>query len=74
MSYARFLLIDGIAAGISVPIFILIGYKFAEHIEKVWIWIDHIKHILLPVAAVIIVGAVAIYIVRRKRRPVIENG
>ena len=67
MSYARFLLIDGLAAGMSVPLFVYVGYRFAEHIEKVWMWIDRIKHVLLPVVLAAAAIAAVLYIVRRRR-------
>jgi membrane protein DedA with SNARE-associated domain len=74
MSYTRFLLIDGCAAAISVPTFILLGYGFAEEIDKVFAWIDRAKRVLWPVAVAILVAVVAIYLVRRRRRPAaLEN-
>jgi membrane protein DedA with SNARE-associated domain len=73
MSYGRFLMIDGFAAAISVPLFVYLGYHFAEHIEKVFFWIDRIKHILAPVLLVVIVGAIALYFVRRRRRPALDH-
>src|SRR5205814_5420902 len=33
MSYPRFLLIDGLAASVSVPVFIYLGWRFAEHLS-----------------------------------------
>ena len=73
MSYLRFLMIDGFAAAISVPVFVWLGWRFAKHIEVVMIWIDRIKHILLPVIIVLVLGAIALYYVRRRRRPALEN-
>jgi membrane protein DedA with SNARE-associated domain len=67
MSYPRFLLIDGFAAAISVPLFVFIGYKFAPHIKEVWIWLERIKHIALPVGIALVVGLILIYFVRRRR-------
>lgn len=69
MSYLRFVLIDGIAAAISVPTFILLGWHFAANINVVLDWIARIKHILLPVICVLVVGAIALYLVRRRRAP-----
>ncbi|MGN6370205.1 MAG: DedA family protein [Phycisphaerae bacterium] len=67
MSYARFILIDGIAAGISVPIFIFLGYYFAAEFNEMLQFIHRVKHIAIPCALVVIVGLVAIYIVRKRR-------
>jgi membrane protein DedA with SNARE-associated domain len=69
MSYFRFLLIDGIAAAVSVPLFILIGWHFAAHINQVWIWADRVKHWALPIGLFALALALTIYFARR-RRPV----
>jgi membrane protein DedA with SNARE-associated domain len=67
MSYARFLTLDGLAAAISVPVFIMLGHYFADRINVVLHFIDHVKHIVLPVAAVLIVGAIVLVRVRKRR-------
>jgi membrane protein DedA with SNARE-associated domain len=67
MGYFRFLLIDGMAAVLSVPLFVYLGYRFAAHIHELFNFVDRVKHILLPVAIVIGIGAAAIYYVRRRR-------
>lgn len=67
MSYLRFLLIDGLAALISVPVFVWLGYHFAEDINRVFKGIDKVKEFLLPIALVIIVGLVALHFYRRRR-------
>jgi membrane protein DedA with SNARE-associated domain len=69
MSYFRFLLIDGIAAAISVPLFIYVGWHFADRINVVWKWADSIKHWALPVALLALAVALTIYFARR-RKPV----
>jgi len=69
MSYARFLLVDGLAAALSVPLFIYIGYHFAQNVDSVMSLIARIKHVLLPVALAAIVIAVVLYILRRRRGP-----
>jgi membrane protein DedA with SNARE-associated domain len=73
MSYWRFWLIDGIAAGISVPLFIWLGYHFAEEFQWLLTKIDQVKHILLPVVVVSLLGAAWIYIRRRRRAAVVEG-
>jgi membrane protein DedA with SNARE-associated domain len=74
MSYVRFLLIDGLAAGISVPVFVYIGYRFAANIDWLFGRIDQIKHIVLPVVLVLAAGAVVMFVVRRRRAaPAVEN-
>jgi membrane protein DedA with SNARE-associated domain len=72
MSYARFLLIDGLAAAISVPTFIYVGWRFAAHINGIIHWIDSVKHILTPIAVAVMAMVVAIYLVRRRRNRVAD--
>jgi membrane protein DedA with SNARE-associated domain len=67
MSYFRFLLIDGIAAGISVPFFIFLGWRFAGQIDYFLASLERIKHILLPIVIGGIVAAGLIYYLRRKK-------
>jgi len=67
MSYFRFLAIDGLAALVSVPTFIYLGYRFAEQLTALLAWIDRVKRVLVPAALVIGIGILIIYI-RRKRR------
>ena len=67
MTYLRFIIIDGFAAAISVPTFIVLGYRFARHIDEFVRVIERSKlivgSILLVVAAVI--GT--LYLLRRRR-------
>jgi membrane protein DedA with SNARE-associated domain len=67
MSYFRFLLIDGIAAAVSVPLFLFIGWHFAPHINRVWFWADRVKHWALPVGLFALALALTIYFARRRR-------
>jgi membrane protein DedA with SNARE-associated domain len=68
MSYWRFLLIDGLAALLSVPLFVFIGYHFAGELNMVFAKIEQIKHILGPILVVVGIGAAALYFVRRRRK------
>jgi len=72
MSYFRFLLLDGLAAAVSVPFFIFLGWKFAEHITALLAWIDRIKHILLPPVIILLAVFVLLYLIRRRRRAATE--
>ncbi len=69
MSYVRFLLIDGLAAFISVPVFIFLGYHFAGEFTGLLFWIDRIKHILLPILIAVAVLGIFFYLRRRNRQP-----
>jgi len=72
MNYARFLLIDGMAAAISVPTFIFLGWKFAAHIRKFVNEIEHIKHIVIPIAIVLLLIAGFLYYKRRQKNPLAD--
>ncbi|HVX86638.1 MAG TPA: DedA family protein [Phycisphaerae bacterium] len=67
MSYLRFLAIDGMAAAISVPLFIFVGFRFAGKIESIFHSIDHVRHIVIPIVAVLAIGGLALWLVRRRR-------
>lgn len=67
MSYFRFLLIDGLAALVSVPFFVWLGFHFAEDINRVFKAIERVKEFLLPIIVVVAAGAVLLYMVRRRR-------
>jgi membrane protein DedA with SNARE-associated domain len=67
LTYARFVLIDGLAAVLSVPLFVWVGYYFAGSIEQLFKAVERVKHIVFPVALVLAAGAVGIWWVRRRR-------
>jgi membrane protein DedA with SNARE-associated domain len=67
MSYFRFLLIDGIAAAGSVPLFLFIGWHFAPHINRVWVWVDRVKHWAVPIALFGLALALIVYFAKRRK-------
>jgi membrane protein DedA with SNARE-associated domain len=67
MTYLRFLILDGLAALVSVPLFIIVGYRFADKLDWLFARIDHIKHFLIPCLLVLAAGAIALYFIRRNR-------
>jgi membrane protein DedA with SNARE-associated domain len=67
MSYVRFLMIDGLAALVSVPVFILLGWFFAPRIREFFAAIDHLKHRLIPVFIILAAIGLVIFLVRRRR-------
>jgi len=79
MSPLRFLIIDGLGAFVSVPLFIFIGWRFAAHVAMVLSWLQHAKLILAPAigAAAVIVGII-LWVRHRRRRaseaPLVEVG
>jgi len=70
MKYWRFILIDGFAALISVPTFVLIGYYFASTINVLFEQLKHLKQVAMPVVFAVLVVALMIYWFRRKSRNV----
>ena len=67
MSYLRFMLLDGLAAIASVPLFITIGYIFADKLNWLFGKIDRIKHILIPCAIVVVAAGILFYYLRKYR-------
>ncbi|HUO07085.1 MAG TPA: DedA family protein [Phycisphaerae bacterium] len=67
MSYVRFVLIDGLAAAISVPTFVYLGYHFASRLNVLFDFIASVKHIIIPCVLVLLAGAGLLYYLRRRR-------
>lgn len=67
VSYIKFLLMDGAAALISVPVLVYLGYFFAGDIEGI---LDYVKHseTLIIGAVVVIVTAIIIYNIRKNKK------
>jgi membrane protein DedA with SNARE-associated domain len=56
MSFWRFLLMDGIAAGISGTAWILLGWRFGAQIDWIRHFVHRIEHIAVLVLALCLVG------------------
>lgn len=67
VSFARFLLLDGLAALISVPIWVYLGYFGANNHEWLLMWI-HRGQTGLWVALGAVVVIVAVYLFKRRAR------
>jgi len=73
MTYPRFLWVDGIAALIMVPIWILIGRAFGERIERLESEVEHLNQILgFALLALLFIGG-AHALVRRRERVRVER-
>lgn len=70
MKYWRFIIIDGLAAAISVPVFVFIGYHFAATINVLFEQLKHLKQIFLPIGIALAVVALAVYWIRRRAKSV----
>lgn len=64
VSYFKFLLMDGLAAIISVPLLVYLGYFFANDLDVV---IDYVKHSEIFITILIIIITV-LFIVYKKRK------
>ncbi len=63
----RFLMLDGFAALISVPLWVYLGYFGAENHDWLLLWIKRGKTVLLAAIAVALL-ATLIYLLRRDAR------
>lgn len=60
----KFLLADAVSAAITVPVVVTLGYKFAQHLDDIRQKIHHVEWIIV---AVVVAGAGAFYLWRRRR-------
>lgn len=67
MSYARFILFDGLAALASAPLFVLAGYHFGSKIEEVVGWAAQFHNLLIGAMVVAALALFARFMVRRRR-------
>lgn len=65
--YWKFLLMDGTAALISVPIWVYAGYYFAHDLDDLVEWIKHSETVVIGSVAVL-VAILSIYFFIKKRR------
>jgi membrane protein DedA with SNARE-associated domain len=70
VSFARFLLLDGLAALISVPIWVYAGYFGANRREWLMAWIHRGQRGLGVVGAIVVVIAIGLWWWRRRRSAV----
>jgi len=52
MPLRRFLLWDGLGACVSVPLMVLLGYAFANHLERVRMGVARLEHWVLALAGI----------------------
>lgn len=68
LPYSKMVIFDGGAALISVPVWILLGYWFHEHIDAVFHKIEEAKSTAAIVIGALLLFGVGFWIYRRKRR------
>lgn len=67
VSYLRFFITDGLAALISVPVWVYLGYYGAHEHEQVAKWVREGQIGILSVLVFVIVGAAVVWYRRRKK-------
>ena len=65
--YWRFLLYDGLAALVSAPLWVLLGYWFGDDIRRATETASRFSHVVVAVAVVLLVIAIGVHRRRRKR-------
>ena len=66
MPFCRFALGDGLAALLSVPVWVWLAYHFGAEIDRVKLWLARSRDALIVVMAVLLV-LVLVKIVRSRR-------
>lgn len=64
MSYARFLVFDGIAAMASAPLFVLLGFRFGGELE---VLVGKVKQCQVGLLGFLAVGLVVTWVIRKRR-------
>lgn len=68
ISFGRFLLMDGFAALISVPIWVYLGHFGAYNREWLMMWVSRGQTGLLVFAAIVVLTAIGFYLYQRWKR------
>jgi len=66
----RFLLVDGVAAVVGIPVSFGIAYIFTDQLEAVMRGVHRFERILVLAALVVLAGVIAFAAYRKSRRPV----
>ena len=69
VSARKFFVLNGLAALISIPIWLLIGYWFGSKLEIVVAYIDQVKHYLIVVVVAAILAFILRYLASNKKEP-----
>lgn len=70
MSYFRFIVYDGLAALVSAPLFVFLGYHFGDRIGDVIAWAEKFHTWLIGAMVVAVVGWLVYKLVQRRRAAV----
>lgn len=67
MSYFRFIVYDGLAALVSAPFFVYLGYRFGDRIGDVIAWAEEFHTWLIGAMVIAVVGWLVYRFVKRRR-------
>ena len=73
VSYLKFLLMDGSAALISVPIWVYAGYYFAYDLDLLVHWVKKSEVLIISILAFVILMSIFFAILRHKKRKLNKN-
>lgn len=69
MRWSTFLMMDGLAAILSAPISVWLGWYFGAEIEQAVHWLHQGRNVVLIVLGVLLLAWLVHYLFRRKRKP-----
>ena len=69
MSYRRFIMADMIAAIISIPLMMWIGYIFSEQYETALNYASQIKTWSVVLGVVVLLLLLVLYLIRKQNKP-----
>lgn len=65
ISYITFILMDGFAATISVPIWVYMGYFFADNLDLLMEHVTDVQKMIYLILAIIFLGVLVVYLKRK---------
>ena len=65
ISYFTFILMDGVAALISVPVWVYLGFFFADNLDLLMQYVGDVQKVIYLILAAIILVVLGIYLKRR---------
>ncbi|MCR5084157.1 MAG: DedA family protein [Succinivibrionaceae bacterium] len=65
IAYLTFIAMDGMAALISVPVWIYLGYFFADNLDVLWEHVHNVQHLIFGLLGLLLIVIVAILIKRK---------
>ncbi|MEN9530496.1 MAG: hypothetical protein RI932_2369 [Pseudomonadota bacterium] len=68
VSFAQFIALDGLAALISVPIWVYLGYLGAENREWLMQWVKRGQVATLSLLAVVVAAALVVFFIRKRNK------